>query len=593
MINLKMHQSFAFRAVATSAFIVAANAAASLNSVCTSAYARTAISAVPYQGLTVDLNSIVANPVSNFSISGQTNYPDANFDYCNVTLSYSHDGLNDTVNLGFWLPTPANFANRWLSTGGGAYKINSGTGSLPGGVQYGAVSGVTDGGFGSFNTNFDNVFLIANGTINWHNTYMFGYQAHHEMSIIGKQFTKGFFNMSDTKLYAYYQACSEGGREGWSQVQRFGDEWDGAVIGAPAFRFGFQQPNHLFPNLVQQTLDYNPPSCEMDAIINATINACDAYDGRIDGVISRTDLCKLNFDLDSLVGETYSCAASSSMGMPLKKRQIGMGGSTTPAQNGTITTKGIELAKTLLNGLRDTQGRQAYVPYQYGATFADLGSTYNSTTKKWDLSISGVGGEWVARFLGLKDTSSLDSIAGYTYDTLRDIMVNGSQIYADSLQTNYPDLTPFHAAGGKVLHYHGESDNSVPTASSVRYWESVRTVMYPEQTRDESFESLNDWYRLFLVPGAAHCGTNSLEPNGPWPQTNLAVLIEWVENDVVPNRLNATHLAGAYKGQRAEICAWPKRPFYTNNGTTLNCVFNEDSWESWQYDLDAIKLPVY
>jgi len=37
-----------------------------------------------------------------------------------------------------------------------------------------SVGGITDGGFGTFNTNFDEVALLANGTINWQATYMFG-----------------------------------------------------------------------------------------------------------------------------------------------------------------------------------------------------------------------------------------------------------------------------------------------------------------------------------------------------------------------------------------------------------------------------------
>jgi tannase len=114
-------------------------------------------------------------------------------------------------------------------------QFSSGLGSLPGGIIYGAVAGTTDGGFGSFNTQSDAVFLVKNGTMNLKSLYMFGYEAHHELSLLGKAFTKQFFNMSSTKLYSYYQGCSEGGREGWSQVQRYGDEWDGAITGAPAF----------------------------------------------------------------------------------------------------------------------------------------------------------------------------------------------------------------------------------------------------------------------------------------------------------------------------------------------------------------------
>lgn len=122
--------------------------------------------------------------------------------------------------------------------------------------MYGAVSGLTDGGFGSFTTQWDAVFLAANGSINNEALYMFGYRVYQEMSTIGKAFTKEFFGMNSTKLYSYYQACSEGRREGWSQVQRFGDEWDGAVIGAPAFRYGQQQVQHLYSNVVEQTMNY-------------------------------------------------------------------------------------------------------------------------------------------------------------------------------------------------------------------------------------------------------------------------------------------------------------------------------------------------
>jgi len=103
------------------------------------------------------------------------------------------------------------------------------------------VAGLTDGGFGGFNQNWDSVFPLSNGTANLQSVYMFGYQAIHEMTVIGQAFTKNMFGMSnDEKLYTYYQGCSEGGREGWSQVQRYTDI-DGAVIGAPAIRYAFQQ----------------------------------------------------------------------------------------------------------------------------------------------------------------------------------------------------------------------------------------------------------------------------------------------------------------------------------------------------------------
>lgn len=116
--------------------------------------------------------------------------------------------------------------------------------------------------------------------------------------------------------------------------------------------------------------------------------------------------------------------------------------------------------------------------------------------------------------------------------------------------------------------------------------------MYPNETRANGSASLSKWYKLFLVPGGSHCSPNTAEPNGPWPQTNLAVMIDWVESGIEPVTLNATHLAGTNKGANAQICAWPNRPLYAKNGT-LTCVYDQASYQTWVYDLNAILMPVY
>ncbi|KAI9694812.1 MAG: hypothetical protein M1822_000428 [Bathelium mastoideum] len=568
--------------------------ALTLQNVCTTSHVTASLPAGNfYPGIIIDPSSVKVGVVTNASVSNQDFFPDAIFDYCNVTFAYSHNGLDDQVLLNYWLPSPSEFKNRYLSTGGGGYAISSGSRSLPGGIIYGAVAGTTDGGFGSFSTNFDNVYPLVNGTPNYPALYSFGYKGHEELSALGKEFTRHFFNMSSSsKLYSYYQGCSEGGREGWSQVQRFADEWDGAITGAPAFRFSFQQVQHLYSNIVEKTLDYYPPSCELDKIVNETIAACDSLDGRTDGVVARSDLCKLQFNASSIIGKPYYCAASSGstgMGPP------GSSSGPTPAQNGTVTAKGIDVTNAIIDGLHDTKGRRVYLSYQPAASFADAATQYNSSTGTWELDVSTFGTEFVTRFLQLLNTSTstLDNLNGVTYDTLKQWMIEGWQLYEDSLETTWPDLTPFHNAGGKVLHFHGESDNSIPTASSVRYYESVRSIMYPDQSYNESTAALNDWYRLFLVPGAAHCSPNTLQPNGPFPQTNLAVLIDWVENGVTPMTLNATVLQGQHEGEKQQICAWPLRPLWTNNGTAMQCEYDQASIDTWLYDFDAIKLPVY
>lgn len=59
----------------------------------------------------------------------------------------------------------------------------------------------------------------------------------------------------------------------------------------------------------------------------------------------------------------------------------------------------------------------------------------------------------------------------------------------------------------------------------------------------------NEWYHLFLVLSAAHCSLSPTQPNGLFPQTNLEVLIDWVERDVAPATLNATVLQVDHKGE--------------------------------------------
>jgi tannase len=170
-------------------------------------------------------------------------------------------------------------------------------------------------------------------------------------------------------------------------------------------------------------------------------------------------------------------------------------------------------------------------------------------------------------------------------------MNTGMVRYMDSLQTTLPDLTPFQASGGKLLHYHGESDPSIPAASSVHYWQAVRSVMYPHLSSQASLEKLADWYQFYLVPGAAHCGTNTLQP-GPYPEDNMQTMINWVENGIKPSRLNATVSSGDYEGETQMLCQWPTRPHWKNN-STFECVDDKASIESWTYSFPAFKIPVY
>lgn len=246
----------------------------------------------------------------------------------------------------------------------------------------------------------------------------------------------------------------------------------------------------------------------------------------------------------------------------------------------------------MYDGLHNSAGERAYLFFQIGSDLGDGDPTYDNSTGTWGLNIPSTGGEFVTKFVQLLDLDNLSDLDGVTYDTLIEWMNIAYNRYLDTLQTTVPDLTPFQSSGGKLLHYHGESDPSVPSASSVHYWQSVRSIMYPDMTDEEALEAMADWYQFYLIPGAAHCGANSLQP-GPYPQDNMQTMIDWVENGIKPSRLNATVSSGDYEGEVQALCQWPTRPLWQGNSSTFDCVTDEASIESWTYEFPAFKVPIY
>jgi tannase len=168
-------------------------------------------------------------------ISGSTD--SATYNYCNVTVAFTHTGKRDTVNLKYAFPEPSSYRSRYYVAGGGGFSLSS---SATGGLEYGAASGATDGGYDAFDVSYDEVVLYGNGSVNWDATYAFAYQALGEATQVGKAISASLYR-NTSKVYTYFEGCSDGGREAWSQVQRYGEEYDGVVAGAPALRFAQQQ----------------------------------------------------------------------------------------------------------------------------------------------------------------------------------------------------------------------------------------------------------------------------------------------------------------------------------------------------------------
>lgn len=163
----------------------------SLSTLCTAAHVQAAL---PIDGTLLGLNllpsTVTAAPVYNASVGGSmmsSSTGAATYNYCNVTMNYTHTGKNDTIALKYAFPEQSDFKNRFYLSGGGGYSLSS---DATGGLSYGAASGATSAGYDAFEYSFDEKVLYGNGSINWDATYAFGYTALGELTKIGKYFVQ-------------------------------------------------------------------------------------------------------------------------------------------------------------------------------------------------------------------------------------------------------------------------------------------------------------------------------------------------------------------------------------------------------------------
>jgi hypothetical protein len=116
-------------------------------------------------------------------------------------------------------------------------------------------------------------------------------------------------------------------------------------------------------------------------------------------------------------------------------------------------------------------------------------------------------------------------------------------------------LFPFRNAGGKLLSWHGQADELIPTQGSVDYRERVDRLMGGDKRVD-------DFYRLFLLPGVTHCGGGP----GPQPTDALGALVNWVEKGQAPATLAAATTDASGKTIARNVCRYPHVARYTGQG---------------------------
>ncbi len=154
------------------------------------------------------------------------------------------------------------------------------------------------------------------------------YRAVHLTTLAGKALVNSYYNRPPQ--YSYFEGCSTGGRQGLMEAQRYPDDFDGIVAGAPvnfyqamnaAGVWHLQQmaQNNYAGNLaVDADGDGSRENVELVGILNKVVmQKCDATDGIRDGVINDALACHIDPAVDFA---DYKCPATVH-GLRVKRQQ--------------------------------------------------------------------------------------------------------------------------------------------------------------------------------------------------------------------------------------------------------------------------------
>ena len=372
----------------------------------------------------------------------------------------------------------------------------------------------------------------------------FGYRAVHETALQSRAIVQAFYGKDATR--SYFVGCSDGGREALMEAQRFADDFDGIVAGAPANNWSHTVTGHVWDEraILDDPQGAIPPA-KLPAIQKAAIAQCDAVDGLKDGLIEDPRAC--NFDPEVLTckgADTSECLTSPQVAA-LRKIYGGPKNPRTGAQIFPGYSPGAEgeqgtWAAWIIPGTNPNPAQFGFANTYYGqAVYED---------PKWDFR-----------------TLNFDEDVAY-----------GDEKVGSVLNSTSPDLRAFRDRGGKLLQYHGWGDPAIPPLASIQYYDRVKAFMTKVPDERSSSKSIEDFYRMFLVPGMGHCGGGA-GPNtfGNRPGATVdpehdivAALDRWVEKGVAPEHLIGTgkSVTDPSKTLTRPLCVYPQTAHYKGVG---------------------------
>ena len=317
--------------------------------------------------------------------------------------------------------------------------------------------------------------------------------------------------------YSYWNGCSTGGRQGLMLAQRYPDEYDGILAGAPAINWDRFIPAELWPQVVMQQ-EFGGPiaECKLTTATEAAVAHCDSDDGVADGVIDDPRRC--SFDVMSLVGQVTPC--------------------------GEFTTADAQVVKAIWAGPRTSGGEELWFGLSPGAPVDSLAGTAPFPIAEHHQRY------WVEQNPQW-DWRTLD-YAGFEQN-FRD----SQKLFHDVIGTDDPNLSPFRQSNGRLLLWHGWNDELIFPKGTIDYYERVVDAV-------SDSGPVSEFARLFMAPGVEHCD------QGPGPDTfdMFGELVRWVEDGAAPDRVTAAKLNDG-DGQVVRtrpLCPYPEAAVFDGTG---------------------------
>lgn len=456
-----------------------------------------------------------------------------------VVKVISRPTLDSEIKIEVWLPA-SGWNGKFQQVGNGGWAGSIPTHSLAVALQRGYASAGTNTGHDEGHPDGPAAWAIGHPE----KLIDYGHRSLHETTVVAKELLRSFYGKGPE--YSYFVGCSNGGRQALMEAQRYPEDFNGIIAGAPANDFTNLLTGFVWNEqaLLKNASSSIPPE-KLPAIQKAALSACDALDGVQDGLMEDPRRCR--FDPAVLL-----CKGS---------------------ENATcLNASQVEALKKIYEGPRNSQGKKIYPGFPPGT--------------------EAVAGTWLPWIVAAEPEKTIQIGFGNSlysqavFENLkwnfRDLNFDQDVLYANEkvgsiVNSTNPDLRSFRASGGKLIQYHGWADAAIPGYGSIEYYEKAKLFLekYPDG-RNHSAKQVTDFYRLFMIPGMGHCGggigPNQLGTGGgqnPDPEKDiLSALERWVEKGIAPEKLIGTGKAtdDPFKTLTRPICPFPQTAVYRGSG---------------------------